>query len=258
MVLALDVRNSGITAGFRDGEAWSVIVRLGPDRSADELGLFLELAARRAGLGAELSLEDAWISSVVPALTSRATEAVASAFGVEARVVGPGTKTGIKIRTDAPSELGTDIVCAAVAARAAVAGAAVIVDFGAALVLSALNGQGELVGVSIAPGLEMAARALHDSAAQLPEVGLAPPRAAIGRNTVQAVRSGIVVGYAHLVRGLAADMASELGEPVTILGTGDEAGRALLPASGSSFYPNLTLDGLVIVAEKNAGADARA
>ncbi len=254
MMLALDVRNSGITAGFRDGGAWSAVVRLGADRSADELGLLLELAARRAGFGAELGLEEAWISSVVPAMTSRASTAVATAFGVEARVVGPGTKTGIKIRTDAPSELGSDIVCSAVAARAAVPGAVVVVDFGSAIALSAVNERGELLGVSIAPGLETAARALHESAAQLPEVGLESSSRAIGKNTVQAVRSGIVLGYGHLVRGLAADMASEMGEPATIIGSGDEAGRALLAMTGSraAFYRYLALDGLALIAERNA------
>lgn len=252
MLLALDVRNSGIVAGFRDGDAWSAIVHLGVDRSADELGILLEASARRAGFGAELGLGEAWISSVVPALTPRIVAAISSTFGVDASIVGPGIKTGLKIRTDTPSELGSDIVCSAVAAIAAHSGACIVVDFGAALVLSAIDSAGELLGASIAPGLETAARSLRTSAAQIPEVRLDKPRRAIGRNTAQALQSGILLGYGGLVRRLVELMAAELGESATVIGTGDEAGRMVMTEAGYGlFMPNLALDGLVNIAERN-------
>ena len=111
MLLALDARNSGIVAGFRDGDGWKSIVRLGVDRSADEIGILLEAAAARAGVGpTTASVDEAWLSCVVPALTSRLVHAVREAFGIDASTVGPGTRTGLKIRTDNPSELGSDIV----------------------------------------------------------------------------------------------------------------------------------------------------
>lgn len=258
MVLALDIRNSGIVAGFRDGETWSVIVHLGVDRSADELGILLEASARRAGFGAELSIGEAWISSVVPALTPKVVTALASTFGVDACIVGPGIKTGLKIRTDTPSEMGSDIVCSAVAATAAYAGACIIVDFGAALVLSALDSSGGLLGASIAPGLETAARSLRSSAAQIPEVRLDQPRRAIGRNTAQALQSGILLGYGGLVRRLVELMIAELGETATVIGTGDETGRLVMEEAGYGlFLPNLALDGLVHIAERNRHSEVK-
>jgi len=252
MLLALDVRNSGIVAGFKDGDAWSAIVHLGIDRSADELGILLEACARRAGFGAELGLDEAWISSVVPALTPRVVKAISSTFGVDAMVVGPGARTGIKIRTDTPSELGSDIVCSAVAALARAQGACIVVDFGAALVLSAVDSAGELLGASIAPGIETAARSLRASAAQIPDVRLDQPRRAIGKNTAQALQSGILLGFSGLVLRLVELMTAEMGGAVAVIGTGDEAGRAVLSQAGfDSFVPNLALDGIAIIAGRN-------
>ena len=252
MLLALDVRNSGIVAGFREGDEWATIARLGVDRSADELGILLDACARRAGVRDGKRVREAWISSVVPALTPRAAAAIASIFGVEASIVGPGARTGIKIRTDTPSELGSDIVCSAVAALARNAGACIVVDFGAALVLSAVDSAGELLGASIAPGLETAARSLRTSAAQIPEVRLDQPRRAIGRNTAQALQSGILLGYGGLVRRLVELMVAELGEPASVIGTGDEAGRAIMQQAGyDAFVPDLALEGLAILAARN-------
>jgi len=258
MLLVLDVRNSGIVAGFRDGDAWSAIVHLGIDRSADELGILLEASARRAGFGAELGLAEAWISSVVPAFTPRIVAAISSTFGIAASVVGPGIKTGLKIRTDTPSELGSDIVCSAVAATATHAGACIIVDFGAALVLSAIDQSGELLGASIAPGLETAARSLRASAAQIPEIRRDQPRRAIGRNTAQALQSGILLGYGGLVRRLVELMTAELGVPVTVIGTGDDTGRVVMAEAGYGlFMPNLALDGLVTIAGRNRRVESK-
>ena len=258
MLLALDVRNDGIVAGFRSGEGWTAILRLGADRSADELGILLEAGARRAGIEPGSAFGEAWISSVVPALTPRVAEAVESTFGLTASVVGPGTRTGLKIRTDTPSELGSDIVCAAVAARAVAARdaaretASVIVDFGSALVLTAVNSSDELLGVSIAPGLDTAARSLRSSTAQIHQVRLDAPGRAIGRNTAQSIQSGILLGYRGLIRALVEAMTEEMGEPAMVLGTGDESGRAVMEGAGyPSFARHLALDGLAVIADKN-------
>ena len=247
MMLALDVRNDRILAGFRAADQWKSVVRLGVDRSSDELGFLLESAVRHLQPD-DGTVDNAWVSSVVPALTPRVMAAVSSTFGVAASIVGPGTRTGIKIRTDSPSELGTDIVCAAVAAKRLVAGASIVVDFGTALVISALNSAGELLGVSIAPGLQTAVHALRSSTAQIPDVRLDLPRRAIGRNTAQSVQSGIYLGYGGLVRHLVGLMSSEIGEDTSVLGTGDEDGRAILQSIGyGSFHPFLVLDGLAII-----------
>lgn len=275
MLLALDIRNAAVIAGFHSGNHWLSVIRLGTDRSVDELAFLLEAAARRVVLagtsGAHTGsatdalheggcsfpemdkVDSAWISSVVPTLTTRATSAVLSAFGLRAESVGPGTRTGLKIRTDAPSELGSDIVCSAVAARALVGGAALVVDSGSALVLSAVNSEGELLGAAIAPGMDTAARSLRASTAQLPEVRLDRPRRFIGRNTVQSVQSGIVNGYVGMVRHLVTGMLDEMGEPATVVATGDETDRDLLMAAGIDRYErNLALEGLAIIATRNS------
>jgi len=268
VLLALDARNSGIVAGFRDGDGWKSIVRLGVDRSADEIGILLEAAAARAGVGTTTaSVDEAWLSCVVPALTSRLVHAVREAFGIDASTVGPGTRTGLKIRTDNPSELGSDIVCSCVAARCVAARcvaareitsreaespAVIVVDFEAALVVSAVNADGELLGVSIAPGLETAARSLRASAAQIPEIRLDVPRRAIGKNTAQSLQSGIVLGYGGLVSRLVELMSAEMGGSALVIGTGDETGRTVLESAGyDRFVPNLALDGLSILAERD-------
>jgi len=268
VLLALDARNSGIVAGFRDGDGWKSIVRLGVDRSADEIGILLEAAAARAGVGpTTASVDEAWLSCVVPALTSRLVHTVREAFGIDASTVGPGTRTGLKIRTDNPSELGSDIVCSCVAARCVAARcvaareitsreaespAVIVVDFEAALVVSAVNADGELLGVSIAPGLETAARSLRASAAQIPEIRLDVPRRAIGKNTAQSLQSGIVLGYGGLVSRLVELMSAEMGGSALVIGTGDETGRTVLESAGyDRFVPNLALDGLSILAERD-------
>lgn len=252
MLLALDIKNSGIVAGFHDGDTWLAKVRLGVDRSVDELGILLAASADRAGLSLDPDSSSAWISSVVPALTSRAVDALYRTFGLRASVVGPGTKTGIKIRTDTPSELGSDIVCSAVAARARCSTATVIVDFGSALVLTALDSAGELLGVAMVPGLETAALALHASTAQIPQVRLDTPRRAIGKNTAQAVQSGILYGYAGLVARLVSMMGDEIGQVVSVIGSGEEAGRAILNQAGfTTFIPDLVLEGIACIAERS-------
>lgn len=264
MLAALDARNGGLCLGFRSGDAWLPLARFGPDRSADEYAFLFEAAflraMRAAGAGSssapDAAPDKAWLSSVVPAMTPRLIEAFRLAFGLDARVVGPGVKTGVKIRTDQPAEVGSDLVCQAAAAYELVGGACVVVDFGVALTLAAVNEAGELLGASIAPGLQTAAWALRRSAAQLPQVRLEEPTRAIGRNSAEALRSGILVGYRGLVSALVAGMRAELGGAAALVGSGDELGRGILAALGCDrFAADLTLDGIAVIAARNEAAE---
>jgi len=276
MLLAIDARNRSVTIGLRDGSEWRSIKRFGfaPERSADEYAfLFSTLtaalpasAARRGenkegGVSAG-AVDSAWIASVVPALTPRLIQAVASAFGVEATVIGPGVRTGVKIRTDQPSELGADLVCAAAAAYDLLHGPCIVVDFGVALTLSAINASGEFLGAAIAPGISAAAESLRASAAQLPEVLLDFPAAAIGRSTASAIQSGILLGYEGLVRSLVERMSAELfadsggspsGSGAAVIGCGENMGRRLLAACGyDRFVPELVLEGVSLIASRSS------
>jgi type III pantothenate kinase len=265
MLLAIDVRNRGASFGFRDAGSWSAICRVGvsPERSAWEYSLYLESAwerARKAVAASETPagrVDRAWISSVVPALTPRFAEAALSAFGVEAEIVGPGVRTGVKIRTDHPSEVGSDLVCGAAAARELVGTPCLVVSFGTVLAVSAVDAEGDFVGAAFAPGLLAAAECLRGSAAQIPEVPLDAPGRAIGRNTVQSVQSGLVLGYGGLVARLVGSMSAELdrGSGVHVVGTGAEEGRALLASEGwTGFIPDLVLEGLAIIAGRQPRA----
>jgi type III pantothenate kinase len=255
VLLALDARNGGLTVGFKRAGAWLPLARLGSERTADEYAFLFEAALLRAGGGRGTTVQSAWLSSVVPALSPRLIEGVRLAFGIDTQQLGPGVKTGVKIRTDQPSELGSDLVCQAVAAYALVQSACIVADFGAALTFIALNGAGELLGAAIAPGLDTAALALRGSAAQLPQVRLEQPERAIGRNSAAAVRSGIVLGYRGLADAVISGMKTELAEDAALIGTGDELGRWLLEGLGCRrFVPDLALEGLALIAQRNGYA----
>jgi type III pantothenate kinase len=271
VLLAIDARNRAIAVGFRSGGAWLARRRIAasPARSADEYALVLRAFAREACLAGEGAapgaegpkVDSAWLSSVVPSLTKELRSAVASAFGLSTSVVGPGVKTGVRIRTDLPSEVGSDLICAAAAARELVGGACVVVDFDAAIAFSAIGRAGDFLGAAIAPGIETAAESLRASAALLPEVPLEGPVAAIGKSTAGSVRAGIGIGWAGLVERIARSQAEELaasGEAdspgeVAVLGTGGEEGRAILAALGlGKFVPDLVLEGLALIAARAA------
>lgn len=289
MLLAVDARNRSLSLGFREGGRWLAITRLGisPERSSDEYAFFMEAAHERAlrgsGAGGQADsgavrsvnggangdgpgglaagpahggLQGAWISSVVPSFTSRLVEAVGRAFGIEARVVGPGVKTGIKIRTDLPTEVGSDLVCASLAAREIVGAPCLVVNFGAVLSLSAVDAAGDFIGASFVPGLVTAAESLRLSAAQIPEVRITRPERAIGRSTTQSVQAGLAIGYGGLVARLVERMSAELSPAgpggTHVVGTGSEEGRAMLAEEGFPvFIPDLALEGLAIIAARN-------
>lgn len=271
MLLAIDARNREIAVGLRDGSEWRVVRRFGAyhDRSSDEYAHLLCLAAAEASGSVPAAfaapaglVEAAWISSVVPALTRKLARAARTAFGVEASIVGPGVRTGVRIRTDNPTEVGSDLVCAAAAAREIAKGACVVVDFGTVLTVSAVDSAGDFLGTAIAPGLESAAHALRAAAAQLPEVKLEMPRRAIGKNTSQSVQAGVVLGYEGLVDRLIELMRSEMaaadpaiGNAAPVIGTGDDTGRSLIEGRGrGSFVSDLVLEGLVVIASRQGSS----
>ncbi|MBU0936410.1 MAG: type III pantothenate kinase [Spirochaetes bacterium] len=255
MLLAVDARNSTVSIGIKNADSWLSVVRISPDRTADEYALLMQSAAERIP---GIHISRAFIASVVPALTPRLIQAVQAAFGKEARQIGPGIKTGLRIRTDVPSELGADIVCSAVAVRQRNSGASLVADFATAISISAINSQGELLGVAIAPGMEAAIKGLRNATAQLADVPLEAPPAYIGRTTSRSLQSGLFLGYTGLVHHLLAGMRRELSEPVQVYGTGHEYGRIILDGfkdpdvSVCKFVPDLALEGLSFIADLNS------
>lgn len=258
MLLALDARNGSVSVGFREGGTWLLRRSFGmpQGRSADEYALLFSLTESAIGTTSLKSAVDrAILSSVAPALTAPLVAAVASAFGVEARVVGPGLRTGLRIRSDLPQELGSDIVCCAVAARAMIpARPCIVIDFSDAIVFSAVNSVGDFLGAAIAPGIEVSARGLHESAALLPVVGTSAPLRAIGKNTQASIQSGLYHGFSGLVERLSVLFRIELEEPgfpasaIEILATGRGAGRDMVRTlAPSREVDDLALEGLAII-----------
>jgi type III pantothenate kinase len=202
-----------------------------------------------------LHLEDVTrvvLSSVVPALTTTLSEMFERQTAADLLIVGPGVRTGLRIRTDNPAEVGGDLVANAVAAHARFRSNCIVVDFGTALTFTTVTKAGDLVGVAIAPGLRAAASALASNTARLPRVRLVPPPAAIGRNTVHSIQSGVVFGYVGLVEALIQRMRAELGGQAIAVATGGLA-RVIAPLSDqfASIEPWLTLEGLRLISDRN-------
>ena len=258
MLLAVDVGNTQTHIGVFRGETlvheWRASTI--PERTADELALMFGEFLALGELSFSRQITGVAISSVVPRATQELREMTERYFGFPAVVVEPGTKTGVAVLTDNPREVGADRVANAVAAHALCGGsAAVVVDFGTAITVDAISARGEYLGGAIAPGIDTAASALFSATAQIRRVELVAPPAAIGRSTVQAVQSGIVFGTAALVDGLVERVSGELGEPAERMATGGLAG-VVVPhcATLERIEPTLTLQGLRLIYERNAGS----
>jgi type III pantothenate kinase len=228
--------------------------RFATDRSStsDELGAALRNLLALRGLGFE-DVDASALSSTVPELAPEWVEMARRYLGHEMLVVGPGVKTGMPIRTDNPRELGADRLVNAVAAWARFGSACIVVDFGTAITYDVVSAEGEYVGGIISPGLEISLEALSRRAAKLPQVELGEPRSLIGKTTADAVRSGIVYGFAGQVDGIVARLREELGADTPVIATGGLA-HHLVPSFTESIDAVddlLTLDGLRLIWELN-------
>ncbi|MDC7219599.1 MAG: type III pantothenate kinase [Spirochaetales bacterium] len=253
MLLAIDVGNTNIVFGVHDGKSWVGNWRIATVHSKmpDEYGVLFRDMLRDGGIGKDV-LDKAIVSSVVPGLTGKMRDMVSNLIGKAPIIVGPGVKTGLKIRIGNPSELGTDIVCNCVAAFEKVQDSCIVVDFGTALTFTAIAANGEIRGVAIAPGLQSAAGALSHNTAQLPQVWLEAPEKAIGTNTTASIQSGVIFGYTGLVEHLIDKMSEELGGVKAVIGTGGLSG-VIAPLTDRFTYrePWLILEGLRLIAGKN-------
>jgi type III pantothenate kinase len=253
MLLCIDVGNTNITLGLYQGEELGPRWRLATDheRMPDEFILQLLGLLGHAGVPRE-QVTGAALASVVPPLTGRWVEVCQRGLGVAPLVIDAGVRTGVRILYDEPSLVGADRLVDAVAAFRLYGGPACIVDFGTATTFDAVSAEGDYLGGAIAPGIGIAAQALFERTAKLPRVDIARPPAAIGRNTVHSMQSGLLFGYVGMVEGMVARFRHELGPEMKVIGTG---GLAEVIARETSVLevlaPWLTLDGLRMVYEMN-------
>jgi type III pantothenate kinase len=253
VLLAIDVGNTETMIGvFRDEElAWRWRLSTVPDRTADELALFYGGFLQQQGLSFDRNVTGVVISSVVPSATQALREMVRQYFRFPAVVVEPGVKTGVPVLTDNPKEVGADRIVNALAGFTKFGGPCIVVDFGTATTFDCVSDEGEYVGGAIAPGLQVAARALFEHTARLPLVELVAPRSVVGKNTVESVQSGLIFGYAAMIDGMVERIAKELGQP-TVVATGGLAPVVIGECRAVDHHePWLTLEGLRLVFEKN-------
>jgi len=255
MLLCVDIGNTNIVIGLYRGQELVAHWRLSTDqaRMPDEYGLVITTLVERAGFKTT-DIRGIVLASVVPPVSDTIIEMLREYIGMDPLVVGSGVKTGVAIRIDNPREVGADRVINAAAAYRLYGGPACIVDFGTATTFDALSAAGEYLGGAIAPGVRLAADALFRGTAKLPRVDLQRPTRAIGTNTVDSMRSGILFGYVGLVEGMVARFRQELGVSTRIIATG---GLAEIIARETSVIevvdPWLTLKGLRMIYELNRG-----
>ncbi|MEY2532795.1 MAG: type pantothenate kinase [bacterium] len=252
MLLVVDVGNTQTHFGtYRDDELvehWRfATVR---ESTADELGAALRSLLELRGVTLR-DITASIVSSTVPQLGQEWTTMAGRYLGHEMLVVGPGIRTGMAIRYDNPREIGADRLVNAVAAFDKVRGAVVVVDFGTAITYDPVSAEGEYLGGIITPGVEISMEALYSRAAKLPRVDLAPPRTLIGKSTIDAIRSGIVYGFAGQVDTILRRLRAELGECETIATGGLSEHIVPFCEEVDIVDDLLTLNGLRLLHERN-------
>ena len=250
MLLTVDVGNTNIVLGLFDGDHLfeSYRIKTDPRVTADELALMF-----RGLLSAHPEPDGVAVCSTVPAVLDQLTAMFDRYFSrVPTIVVGPGVKTGVPILTDNPREVGPDRIVNTLAASAMYGGPAVVVDFGTSTNFDVVSSKGEFLGGALAPGVEISVDALAARAARLFKVELVQPRSVIGKNTGEALQSGLLYGFAGQVDGLVRRISDELEEPPVVLATGGLSHLMFRVCDTLDHHePDLTLIGLRLVFERN-------
>ena len=253
MILAIDIGNTNIVLGCMEGQTILVEARMATDllKTSDQYCVELKNLLKLYEIDLT-AIDGVIISSVVPPVLNSCRTAVRKLTGKMPMIVGPGIKTGLNIQMENPAQIGSDLIVAAVAALHRFKPPLVIIDMGTATTITAIDRSGSYVGGCICPGPKISAEALSSRTAQLPAISLESPKRAIGKNTVEAMRSGVMLGAACMVEGLAARMNEELGGGATIVATGGIA-RFVLPMCRSEiiYDRDLLLKGLAILYENN-------
>lgn len=256
MLLAVDVGNSQTVIGVFDGSELAHHWRISTDseRTPDELALLFGGLLRFAGLDFTHNVHGLIVSSVVPVVTEMLRVMAHKYFPFPPIVVGPGVRTGMSLAVDNPREVGADRLVNALAAHHEFGGPGMVVDFGTATSFDVYSGDGQFLGGVIAPGVATSIHALSARGAQLPRIELAKPGRAIGRNTVEAMRSGGVYGFAGAVDRIVEEVTAELaGDGAAVVVATGGLAPSVLEACRTVHHHDawLTLKGLRLVWERN-------
>jgi type III pantothenate kinase len=253
MLLTIDVGNTNTVLGLFDGEdlikSWRV--KTDPRSTADEMSLQINALVQG------YTISGLSICSTVPATLRELRTMIATYFSeLPTTIVEPGTKTGVPLLVDNPKEIGADRIVNTLAAHTLYGGPAIVVDFGTSTNLDVVSPKGEFLGGALAPGIEISVDALAARAAQLRKVELIRPKNAIGKNTVEALQSGTIFGFAgqvdRLVEKITAELALSYDQAPTVIATGGLAPLVIdVSESIDEYEPDLTLIGLRLIHEKN-------
>jgi type III pantothenate kinase len=253
MLLAVDVGNTHTVIGLFEGSDlvnhWRI--HTSTERTSDELALLIGEFLGFEGFTFDHDVNGVAIASGVPRTTAALRDMTERYFGFPPLILGPGVKTGMPILYEDASAVGPDRIADAIAAYTSYGGPTVVVDFGTATVFDGISAEGEYLGGSIVPGIEISLEALYQRSSLLRRAELVEPPSVIGRNTVQSIQSGVLFGFAALVDGLVTRYEAELGE-CTVVATGGLCGLiAPFTEKIQHVEPWLTLHGLRLVHEKN-------
>ena len=253
MILAVDIGNSNIVlGGMEDMDiVFEARVRTDATKTSDEYCIDLKNILDIYGVGRN-EIEGAIIASVVPQVLNSIKTAIKKLTGKNSLVVGPGLKTGLNIKVENPSQVGADLVVGAVAALRSFQPPMIVIDMGTATTMIVLDQTGAFSGGSISPGVKLSLDALTNGTALLPGLQLDAPRKAIGRNTIDCMRSGIMLAHACMIDGMVERMEEELGCKTTVVATGGIA-KFVLPMCRTSilYDKDLLLKGLAILYREN-------
>ncbi len=253
MLLAVDVGNTNITLGIFDGETLLGTFRMMTKiaRTSDEYGIFLRQLLLARGIEPEC-VEDVIISSVVPNMMHSFKNGIIKYLNTNPIIVGAGTKTGIKIATANPREVGADRIVDLVAAYETYGGPVIVIDFGTATTYDLVLEDGSFVAGITSPGIRICANALWSDTAALPEVEIKKPNSILAKDTISSMQAGLVYGYIGQTEYIIRKIKEETGrDDIKVVATGG-LGKIIADATEEiQFYdPALTMNGLRIIYEK--------
>jgi type III pantothenate kinase len=253
MLLVFDIANTNIKFGMYDGDKLKATWRIstGVQRMADEYAVMLLNMLKQEGFSPKDITEGA-MSCVVPPLLTTFNELFYRYFNIKPLVVGPGVKTGVRIRYPNPREVGADLIANAAAALHLYKPPIIVVALGTATAFAIVSKDGDYLGGVIAPGMGISAEALYTRTAALPRVELARPKKAIGDNTQASMQAGLIFGWAGLVEGIVGRIQKELGEKTMVVATGGYADIIAQETKAiDKVNPNLTLYGVKVIHDMN-------
>ncbi len=259
MLLAIEQGNTNTLFAVHDGQDWIAQWRAATDsmRTADEYAVWLHqlLEMQQLKLG---NLDACIISSVVPQSIFNLRNLSRRYLHVEPVVIGENADLGIPIRIQKPSEAGADRLVNAIGAHMAYPGALIVIDSGTATTFDLVGEDGAFEGGAIAPGINLSMQALHTAAAKLPRIAIQRPEHVIGKDTVEAMQSGVFWGYIALIEGLIVRIKAEYHNPLTVVATGGVA--SLFEGATDHidvFDSDLTIRGLLEIWRRNGGPKAQ-